>query len=389
MAQQSSLSVETETLSHVLGLMEAFRAFDSDSDGRITAAELAGIMGSLGYKVTDQEVRTMMQQGDRNRDGLLSLSEFLEMNTKEMELGNVAALLKIAFETFDVEGDDVLTGEELHLVIQGMGIGFSLEDCQDLIASMDVDGDGCANVVVDGDRCCKDHWELGRCVKGVDDEPGSDGKCWVNEEITGECLYFLGEDCRPDWEIKNADGSGSSSSSNGCAETKDPANSGPDNTQKNKEQQVIGKVLGDELARGTPKTYLRTKAACCNDDFLNFHITVDTDGGGRNRGIEGLVEREATVGVQEPINAGSDFLIHEGTIGRNFQAGILESPSIIHRPLDGATPDLVCGPANRELKKANRLVSKPNNPNTRQESGGPMNLEDAEFLRPGPRQRAY
>ncbi|GAB4844859.1 hypothetical protein Ancab_038249 [Ancistrocladus abbreviatus] len=141
MAHQS-LSVETETLNHILGLMEAFRAFDADSDGQINAAELGGIMGSLGYKATDQEIRAMMQQADKNRDGQLSLSEFLEMNTKEMELGNFAALLKSVFETFDVDGDDVVTGEELYEVIQDTGIGFSLEDCQDLVASMDVDGDG-------------------------------------------------------------------------------------------------------------------------------------------------------------------------------------------------------------------------------------------------------
>ncbi|CAB4320119.1 unnamed protein product [Prunus armeniaca] len=50
MAQISSLCVEIETLSQVLGLVEAFKAFDADNDGKINAAEPGGILGSLGYK---------------------------------------------------------------------------------------------------------------------------------------------------------------------------------------------------------------------------------------------------------------------------------------------------------------------------------------------------
>ncbi|GAB4847497.1 hypothetical protein Ancab_026556 [Ancistrocladus abbreviatus] len=54
-------------------------------------------------------------------------------------------------------------------------------------------------------------------------------------------------------------------------------------------------------------------------------------------------------------------------------------------PLDGATPDLVCGPAYRELEKAGELVSKTSNQNTRQESGGPMNLEGCRILKTRPK----
>ncbi|XWS23805.1 hypothetical protein CRYUN_Cryun28dG0047100 [Craigia yunnanensis] len=76
MAQlRSSLSAETETLSNVLSLVEAFRAFDADNDGAINAAELGEIMGSLGYNASEQDVRAMMQQGDTNKYELLSIEE--------------------------------------------------------------------------------------------------------------------------------------------------------------------------------------------------------------------------------------------------------------------------------------------------------------------------
>lgn len=141
----ANISVEADTLSHVLSLMQAFQAFDSDNDGHITEAELAGIMGSLGYKLTDHEVRAMMSQATcSNRVGKLSLAGFLELNTKDMELGSLATLLKSAFESIDADGDDVITGEELFQAMRDMGVGggFSFESCQEIISSMDGDGDG-------------------------------------------------------------------------------------------------------------------------------------------------------------------------------------------------------------------------------------------------------
>lgn len=151
MAQLGSLSAQTEALSHVQGLVEAFRAFDSDNDGSITEAELDGIMGSLGYNPTQQEVRAMMQQGDVNKDGLLSLEEFLEMNTKNLELGGLGNFLVNASEALlnNNVGDgacEMVTGEELFQVLGSLGVNLDLENCQNIIASMDGDGDGAVSI---------------------------------------------------------------------------------------------------------------------------------------------------------------------------------------------------------------------------------------------------
>ena len=142
MAQVGSLSAETEILSHVLSLVQAVRAFDADNDGSITAAELGGVMASLGYNPSEQEVMAMMQKGDTNKDGLLSIEEFLDLNTKDWEIGSLANLLKAAFESFNGDVDEVLTVNELFGVMGNLGFHLSREDCQNIIASMDGDGDG-------------------------------------------------------------------------------------------------------------------------------------------------------------------------------------------------------------------------------------------------------
>ncbi|XP_022941005.1 probable calcium-binding protein CML29 [Cucurbita moschata] len=142
MAQQPSLSAETDSLSHIFSLIEAFRAFDADNDGLISAAEVGGIMGSLGYNLSEQDVNVMMEEGDVDRDGLLSMGEFLEMSARSVEVGEVGRYLKVAFEALNADGDDLVSGEELYEVFVNLGLDVSLEDCMAIVASMDGDGDG-------------------------------------------------------------------------------------------------------------------------------------------------------------------------------------------------------------------------------------------------------
>ncbi|RZC94534.1 hypothetical protein C5167_026264 [Papaver somniferum] len=145
MAQFPPLSEETEMLSYVFSLVETFRAFDGDNDSLISAAELGGIMSSLGYKVTEQDISMIMQQGDANGDGLLIIEEFLQMNTKEIELGELMSFLTTATKALDVEGEESVTGIHLYDIVGSMGIGLSLEDCNDIVAAMAGNGDGVAN----------------------------------------------------------------------------------------------------------------------------------------------------------------------------------------------------------------------------------------------------
>nr|XP_010918595.1 probable calcium-binding protein CML29 [Elaeis guineensis] len=146
-SQPRSLSPDLEVLSYVNSLMEVFKAFDSNSDGLITCDELGGIMGSLGYNMSEREVNDMMRRGDTDRDGLLSMQEFLEMNTRELDLGDLVDLLQAAVRALGLEmgNDEVVTGAELYNVLCSMG-GASMEDCMDIIACLDGDGDGAVSL---------------------------------------------------------------------------------------------------------------------------------------------------------------------------------------------------------------------------------------------------
>ncbi|OWF56442.1 Calmodulin-2 [Mizuhopecten yessoensis] len=64
-------------------LREAFRVFDLDGDGFITANELRHAMTSMGEKLTEEEVEEMITDADADGDGRINYIEFVEMLAAE------------------------------------------------------------------------------------------------------------------------------------------------------------------------------------------------------------------------------------------------------------------------------------------------------------------
>uniref|UniRef100_A0A0D9Y176 EF-hand domain-containing protein n=1 Tax=Leersia perrieri TaxID=77586 RepID=A0A0D9Y176_9ORYZ len=60
-------------------LREAFKVFDKDQDGLISAAELRHVMISLGEKLSDEEVEQMIREADLDGDGQVNFDEFVRM----------------------------------------------------------------------------------------------------------------------------------------------------------------------------------------------------------------------------------------------------------------------------------------------------------------------
>jgi calmodulin len=60
-------------------LIEAFKVFDKDGNGFISAAELRHVMTNLGEKLTDDEVDEMIKEADTDGDGQINYHEFVKM----------------------------------------------------------------------------------------------------------------------------------------------------------------------------------------------------------------------------------------------------------------------------------------------------------------------
>lgn len=59
-------------------LREAFKVFDKDQDGLISAAELRHVMANIGERLTDEEVGEMISEADVDGDGQINYEEFVK-----------------------------------------------------------------------------------------------------------------------------------------------------------------------------------------------------------------------------------------------------------------------------------------------------------------------
>ncbi|XP_072033634.1 neo-calmodulin-like [Amphiura filiformis] len=60
-------------------IRDAFRVFDKDGNGLISAAELRHVMTNLGEKLTEEEVDEMIREADISGDGQVNYEEFVRM----------------------------------------------------------------------------------------------------------------------------------------------------------------------------------------------------------------------------------------------------------------------------------------------------------------------
>jgi Ca2+-binding EF-hand superfamily protein len=62
-------------------IYDAFKAVDSNEDGKITRDELKGLIENnsvSGFFVTSQELSTLMERYDKDGDGAISYNEFAD-----------------------------------------------------------------------------------------------------------------------------------------------------------------------------------------------------------------------------------------------------------------------------------------------------------------------
>uniref|UniRef100_A0A1A9WL98 EF-hand domain-containing protein n=1 Tax=Glossina brevipalpis TaxID=37001 RepID=A0A1A9WL98_9MUSC len=70
-------------------ILKAFRLFDDDGSGKITFKNLKRVARELGEKLTDEELREMIDETDLDGDGEVDQEEFLRMMRRTTQVADV------------------------------------------------------------------------------------------------------------------------------------------------------------------------------------------------------------------------------------------------------------------------------------------------------------
>ncbi|KAL3512480.1 hypothetical protein ACH5RR_025197 [Cinchona calisaya] len=166
-------------------LKEAFKVFDKDQNGLISAAELRRAMTTLGQIMTDEEVDEMIKEADVDGDGqdlgivmkslgqnlteaelqdtidadqngTIDFTHFLKLMALKMSDTIPEDLLKEVFEVFDKDQTGCILATELPQAMKNFGEKMTDEEIDEIIKGADVDENGRMSdlLATDALGCC-------------------------------------------------------------------------------------------------------------------------------------------------------------------------------------------------------------------------------------------
>ena len=121
----------------------AFRRFDTNKDGAISFQEMKNGLSSCAISFTEQEVEICFAVADKDGDGEVSLSEFVDLLSTSTSSGDgpMAKFLKYcigqAFRIIDADQDGTISFTELSISLRAAG--FSDQEIQTVFALADHD----------------------------------------------------------------------------------------------------------------------------------------------------------------------------------------------------------------------------------------------------------
>ncbi|PHT49670.1 Calcium-dependent protein kinase 9 [Capsicum baccatum] len=140
-----ALKVIAENLSEeeIKGLKAMFDNIDTDNSGTITYEELKSGLARLGSKLTETEVKQLMEAADVDGNGTIDYIEFITATMHRHRLERDEHLFK-AFQHFDKDNSGFITMDELEHAMKEYGMGDE-STIKEIIAEVDTDNDGRIN----------------------------------------------------------------------------------------------------------------------------------------------------------------------------------------------------------------------------------------------------
>ena len=123
-------------------IKETFDLFDTDSTGTIDTKELKIAMRVLGYEPTNEEVKKIIDEHDKDEAGNITYQIFLDFMTTKLLDRNPLDEIKKIFTLFDIEGKGKISLKDLNRISNELGENIGEKELMELINEGDKDGDG-------------------------------------------------------------------------------------------------------------------------------------------------------------------------------------------------------------------------------------------------------
>ncbi|KAK8697601.1 hypothetical protein V6N13_113742 [Hibiscus sabdariffa] len=127
----------------IMGLKEMFKGMDTDNSGTITLEELKQGLAKQGTKLSEYEVKQLMEAADADGNGTIDYVEFITA-TMHMNRMDREDHLYHAFQHFDKDNSGYITMEELDQALREYEMHDD-RDIKEIISEVDADNDGRIN----------------------------------------------------------------------------------------------------------------------------------------------------------------------------------------------------------------------------------------------------
>ncbi|CAL9122658.1 unnamed protein product [Musa textilis] len=143
--KKMALKVIAENLSEeeIKGLKQMFTNMDTDKSGTITYDELKTGLARHGAKLSEAEIKQLMDAADVDGNGSIDYIEFITATMHRHKLEREEHLYR-AFQYFDKDHSGFITREELESAMKQHGVG-DADTIKEIISEVDADHDGRIN----------------------------------------------------------------------------------------------------------------------------------------------------------------------------------------------------------------------------------------------------
>jgi len=122
-------------------LRRTFEVMGKESNGRVTEEELYGALIEVDPNLTREDCHTIMVSVDANSNGVIEYDELLSSRINRKLVSKEERLRKV-FKCLDLNGDRMLTSDEIFSALHSVNKNITLSDCTELMRAADTNKDG-------------------------------------------------------------------------------------------------------------------------------------------------------------------------------------------------------------------------------------------------------